>query len=327
MEKNIHNDLFIHTIKNKKNAVDFLHGVLPKEIFDKIDENYIEYDDTSYISEELKEYYSDVVIKTKYKNRETDIYFLIEHKSGLPKEVELFYQILKYIYMMITEDIKNDRGIRIIIPIVFYHGREKWEIRREFVEIYGIENEEIKKYLLNYTYILFNTKELEENNDKRFCENLYLMSVLLALKTAFEKEDIETVIKIIKKLNEGGYLNKPESIVIILGYILLTKEIKKEDLIEIIYKENKEGGRKMITFADIIREEALQQGIKEGEIKGQIKKSQDAIIKLMNKKFGLNQNEIELIRRCNDMEKLDEALESILSANDKNEVLKIFWEK
>ena len=41
----------------------------------------------------------------------------------------------------------------------------------------------------------------------------------------------------------------------------------------------------------------------------------------MNKKFGLTDKEISLIQSCNDLDKLDLALEEILFANKKEEVI------
>nr|MBP7552612.1 Rpn family recombination-promoting nuclease/putative transposase [Spirochaetota bacterium] len=108
MEENIHNDFFINIIKNKKNAADFLSGVLPNEISSKIDFDYIDFDDTSYIQNRFKELFSDIVIRTKIENRYGDIYILIEHKSSLPESKALFLQILSYIYSMFEKDF-NDK--------------------------------------------------------------------------------------------------------------------------------------------------------------------------------------------------------------------------
>jgi len=86
----------------------------------------------------------------------------------------------------------------------------------------------------------------------------------------------------------------------------------------------------MLTLTDIIREEALQEGellgIKKGELKGKIEGKiegkQNSLIRQMTKKFGLTEQEIALIQSCNDQDKLDMALEEILFANTKEEVLR-----
>ena len=288
METNIHNDLFIDTIKNKKNARDFLKGVLPERISKDLDLSNIEYDDTTYIAKEFKEFFSDIVIKTKFCNKNMDIYCLIEHKSNLPNKSYFFHQILKYIYLMFTQDLNNNSDFRLILPIVFYHGKEKWGIPDFFIDIFDVPNNDIKRYLLNFSYVLFDTKEFDEKNKSRFGENLYLISVLIALKRAFYKDDFESVIKIIKNLNKAGYLENPELIGMLLGYILLTKNINKKKLIEIIYEENEQGGKKMITLTDIIREEALQEGKMEGLKEGERNKAIETARKMKQNGFEIN---------------------------------------
>jgi len=90
IEENIHNDFFISIIKNRDNARDFLSGALPENIASKIDFNYLDYDDTSYIQNRFKDLFSDIVIKTKINNRNADIFILVEHKSTLPEANALF---------------------------------------------------------------------------------------------------------------------------------------------------------------------------------------------------------------------------------------------
>jgi len=120
---------------------------------------------------------------------------------------------------MFTEDLHNNRDFRLILSIVFYHGKARWEIPDSFIDILNVPNNELKKYLVNFSYVLFDTKEFDERNKSRFGENLYLISVLIVLQKAYDKNDIESVKKIIKNLN-------------------------KEQLIELIYEENKQGGKK-----------------------------------------------------------------------------------
>ncbi len=64
--------------------------------------------------------------------------------------------------------------------------------------------------------------------------------------------------------------------------------------------------------------EGKKEGIEEGELKTQ----QNVLIKLIEKKFGINENEIKIIQTIGDLTILDKALEYILFADEKEEVLK-----
>ncbi len=122
---NIHDGFFIKTIKIKQNAIDFLKAAVPSQILKHINLNKIEYEDTSYIKKNLCKNFSDLVIKTEIAGKEAKIYFLIEHKSAQGTKKELFYQLLRYRFLILEEDILNKKGLRPVIPLVFYHGEQK----------------------------------------------------------------------------------------------------------------------------------------------------------------------------------------------------------
>ena len=206
MENNIHNDFFVNIIKNRQNAIDFLSGVLPTDLLEEIDFNYLDFDDTSYIQNRFKEFFSDIVIKTKINGKNADIFVLIEHKSSIPDEKALFLQLLNYIYSMFENDYNDNKDFRLIIPFVFYHGEREWKINKSFLDLYD-EKDNIKEYLLNFSYLLYDTKDFDDNKPAQFHNNLLLISSLIALKTAFKKQDIESIIKIINNLNPKSAIN------------------------------------------------------------------------------------------------------------------------
>ncbi len=63
--------------------------------------------------------------------------------------------------------------------------------------------------------------------------------------------------------------------------------------------------------------------IKRGKIEGEVEGKQKALIKQLHRKFGLTPWEEEKVRLINDEAKLDAALEAILDAKSKSEVLKM----
>ncbi len=267
MEYNIHNDFFINIIKNRENARDFLAGVLPENIYKLLDLTNIDFDDTSYIQNRFKDLFSDIVIKTKIANRNVDIYLLVEHKSTVPDKNSLFLQILSYIYSMFEEDYKNGKDFRIVIPLVFYHGTKKWEIPGSLQDLFDVDNN-IKQIIVNFSYLLYDTNNFNEEQKNKFHNNLILISSLIALKSAFNKNDLESVLKIFENLNRAGLLNDFNKIEIFLIYILRTKNIEEKEIVKIISNYNSEGGKKMETLADYFLEKGIKQGIQQGEQSG-----------------------------------------------------------
>ena len=67
--------------------------------------------------------------------------------------------------------------------------------------------------------------------------------------------------------------------------------------------------------------EAEKKGIEKGKEEGELLDKQNVLIKLITKKFGITDNEKELIKKTTDLEKLDIALEDILFIDNKDEIL------
>ncbi len=76
----------------------------------------------------------------------------------------------------------------------------------------------------------------------------------------------------------------------------------------------------MPTIAEKLRQEGIQQGM-QGMQQGELQGKRIALLRLMNRKFSLPSGEETLIPSALDQATLDRALESVLYAQDKFEVL------
>ena len=270
---NIHDKIFKKVFSEVENVKTFMKIGLPEEVMNNIDFNHIEIDPNEYITSEMRGYFTDIIVKTRIKAGEkkegkskkevipADIYLLFEHKSYQSEKI--LFQLLRYMYMMWEKDIKEGNKLRVILPYVFYHGRGKWKIKKEFNDIFDVP-EDIKKYILNYRYMLFDTNELELDNieDKELRNNIILLSMLILMKSG-RKRDIESIERVIDLWRRMGVVGKEEYVSVFLTYIMETRDIKEEELKEIIEEKNI-GGDVMPTLASRLREEGYSRGIKEG---------------------------------------------------------------
>ena len=153
--QHVHNNFFFKIFKDPENTADFLKGVFPPDVVKLLDMKSVKTENTSYVDEELRPHLSDLVIKLNTKTGEkTDIYVLFEHKSCAEKNI--LWQLLRYQYFMLEEDHRAKRKFRVIIPIVFYHGKSKWKIEKSLNQAMKVP-EKLKKYVLNFEYLLFDT--------------------------------------------------------------------------------------------------------------------------------------------------------------------------
>ena len=273
--ENIHANFFEKVFAEVANTATFLKVAMPAALRNRLDLTQLTLDPTSYISPAYKRAFSDLVMKCRTKAEElpVDIYFLFEHKSYQDKGVLL--QLLRYMDLMWQQDGAEKKPLRVIIPLVFYHGAGAWQIPTQFVEQFSTDNE-LKEFLLNFTYVLFDTNawNWQDESSQPLKENVYLLSAMLLMKAAFNK-DLELVRQVFQLWHQMGFMHEKERIDFLLIYVLETQEVPVVQL-ETMLKETKlKGEVVMPSTAQRLRNEGMQQ----------------ALVTLLTTRFQLNENE------------------------------------
>ena len=311
---NPHDAIFKENFSKLENAIDLINNVLPKEIKDGIDFKTLVLENDSYTDKKLKKYFSDLVYTCDYKNNQIKIALLFEHKSYFVEYPH--FQLLKYKIKIWEQNIKKKEPFKIVIPIIFYHGVKKWNYI-SFKEYFKEIDENLIKYIPIFEYLLIDLSKYsdDEVKDKMFntIENKILMNIM---KNIFNEKKITE--NLVKYLEVGRLYFENESgikfIESVIYYLFNTmKEDNKVQILTKIDKSLNEGGD-IMTIAMSLR--------KEGKIEGAIEGKQNTLIKQMSKKFGLSENEINLIKNCNYIDKLDQSLDDILFFDNKLAVLK-----
>ena len=226
-----HDSLIARLFSSKKNVRDFMKQYLPEEVKNEINLKKISIDMSQYVSDELKKYTSDIVIRTQTRKPEhgepadVDIYILFEHKSY--HDDKTLIQLLRYMYLMYQKDSDEGRPCRVIIPFVFYHGKSEWKIPAQFSDQLNV-SDALKYYCLNYRYILFDTHRWDFNEEKKteISRNIEMFTSIMLLKSAFEK-NMNFFSKVIDFLLENDFididrLNSNSHLIIVLEYISQT---------------------------------------------------------------------------------------------------------
>jgi predicted transposase/invertase (TIGR01784 family) len=294
---NIHNNMFIKTFSDPENMKILLKMALPEVITMAIDFSEMNIDFTTYVSDEIKDYYSDIVVKTRMKTSDgqsipLDIYILVEHKTEAKNQS--LVQILKYLYFEWQKDVDQKKPLRVIIPLVFYHGKESWNVPRSFVDQFNV-SDEIKEYLLNYRYILFDTKDwdflAEENQELK--DNVFLLTSLVLMKSAYN-DDMETVKAIFKLWHEKGFVTDKDKVIFFLIYVAYIRDIPLEQLKKTLEECKIEGGDIMPSLAQRLIEQGVEQGtVKKAKETARQMLNDDFPIESIIKYTGLTEKEIK----------------------------------
>lgn len=300
-----HDITFKKLFGEREIAKDVIEKNLPKEVIDQLDMDSLERLDGSFISEELKETFSDILYGVRINNRDAYISLLWEHKSWSDKFA--VFQVAGYIldiWKRLVKDGKNE--LPVVIPIVVYHGKGKWSyktnikemipdfdtlpeylkqmlpaIKHEFVNITAHTEEDIKEYepvtrmvIRSFKYIFLGKEELIE-------------ALLISL------DEVESLLTE-EELNR--YLDT-----LLIYYSAVNKNLTEEDIIAKI-QELGGKGEKIVTILQEREQRGIEEGIELGVQKGARKTTKnmlldgEAIEKIM-RYTGLNEEEIEEVKR------------------------------
>ncbi|SHF12553.1 Rpn family recombination-promoting nuclease/putative transposase [Caloramator proteoclasticus] len=299
--QNPHDKFFKEVFSNIEVAKDFIINYVPKEIVEIIDLDTLSLQKDSFINEQLKEVYSDMLFKAKINNYEGYIYFLFEHKSYVSRQTAL--QLLRYVVEIWDMNIKKEGvgKLPVIIPLVIYHGNERWNIRNDLgtiIEGYEELKEEVKRYIPNFEYLLYDLSSYEDEDIKGQVLLRIMISALRDITIKDAKGMIDAVIKVASCLAElQDKQTGLQYFETYLRYIFSTdKGMTKQDFESIkrgVEKILVEGSEYTMTLADIFREEGREEGIKKGIKEGERMALVKSIIKVLTKKFGILPDEIK----------------------------------
>ena len=182
---NPHDLIFKQTESHLENAIDYLRGTCPPELIKNLNLDTLKLDESSYTTEELKEYFSDLVYKCQYKSKtEIRITLLFEHKSFKPDYP--MFKILQYMINIWEIQVKGKQPVTPIIPILFYHGKEKWEIRKLCDYFIGIDDY-LKTFIPNFEIIFTDiTKVSDEQVMKKLFDREANKILFLLMKHIFD---------------------------------------------------------------------------------------------------------------------------------------------
>ncbi len=285
---NSHDEFFKEIFSSVENTIDFLQGMLPKDILKGLDIAGLTLDNNSYVDEELKECFSDMVYNCCYKNQVQKIAILFEHKSKPDEWPHL--QLIKYITKIIELKIKQNEEPVPVLPVILYHGKGKWKVKK-FREYFGDVDPILHRFIPEFDYLLVNLSDYSNDSIKdQMFKRAPLEIALLLMKNIYNKEVLE------KNLNgflEIGreYFEQEEGLRFIKSIIkyLNGTELKAKKVIDTISEVSKKGGKLAMTMAS----ELIEKGKREEKIeiaKNLLKNG--VAIDLVAKSTGLSKTEI-----------------------------------
>ncbi len=322
--------LFRETWSDRETAVDFIKNYLPGRILRHIDTARFEICKDSFIEEELRDYFSDLLYRVDIYGEKGYLYFLFEHKSFGDKLASL--QILEYKIKIWRLELKQRKkrdpiSLPVVIPILLYHGKEKWTYGSSFGHFFKQHPSDLSVFVPNFEFVLV---DLSEYEDEYIKGAVATRVTLMLFKHIFDPDIIEKLPKIISLLNELSESKSGiEYFVKFLRYLFSSLEgISTVGELKSIFDKSlkRDKGGLIMTLEQQLINKGIQQGMEQGMQQG-MQQGVHAMIETiefgLTHKFGeIGLGMVEKIRQIQDLNKLKVIMETILQMDDVSEVEK-----
>ena len=265
----MHDEFFKYNLENRQILIEILKMSLSENVFYKIDLDKIESQKTDFITDDLKEHRTDALFKAFIGGGEAFIYFLFEHKSY--KDLDLDFQILKYLLDILQRE-KERTGERVsIIPIAIYNGEESWEPTGNFLSGYTYIKEmpiEIRGLLLDFSYFFLDISKVDKT---KLGEITSLFFKVFGDGTKDKENIIENFHKHTKVFKDIWGEEKTSALIAYMTYIIKNSTKDDRKTVKKIFKEvlgDEKGEKEMETMLDVLNKEAEKRGMERGRNEG-----------------------------------------------------------
>ncbi len=139
MKKNQpHDGLFRRIFGDLEHAKSLLQSFLPPSLAQETDFATLKTHSTSFVNKNLEKTESDLIFSANFKNsnKKLFVYFLVEHQSSPSYWMPL--RLLLYagaVYDWCRRQNPTSDKLPFVYPIVFYHGKRKWNAPINFREL------------------------------------------------------------------------------------------------------------------------------------------------------------------------------------------------
>ena len=271
--KKAHDLLFKTLVKRPHLARELLEAKTPTAILKILRLETLRLSDTSYVTPELSEDLADVVLLCDTDEGETiAICFILEHKSYVPAWPP--FQIMTYQHHAWSRQLADKDGKPApVVPVLFYHGREKWKPRPWKDYLNGWQ-EAFEPFTPMGHSIFIDLSEIPDEEIKRFRSG-FLCTSLLLMKHRFEREylleNLQEVFIFVEEDDEEADLDQRiNNLTSVLRYLqCLQTVIKWEESKSLLHSLTLTN--QVMDVLEIIKLESYQEGIEKGIEKGREK--------------------------------------------------------
>ena len=276
---NPHDKYFRESFSRKETVRSFIRQYLPSGVCRQLDLNKLEIVKDSFVDKELSEHFSDILYKTVISGKQSYLYLLFEHKSYIDHFTG--FQLLRNMVKIWEQCLKSNRNkkkLPVIIPVVIYQGKHKWNCSNSIISLFeSVENTD--KYIPDFNSEIYDISHIpdEEIRGSILLRVHFLIMKYINSPQLFDK--LHDILNMMALLSEKR--KKTEYLETFLRYLVSTVDNSKFEVIKTELKRTVDKGDDLMpTIAQMWIKEGMEKGVEKGIEKG-IKKEKMETAKKM----------------------------------------------
>ncbi|CNI09489.1 transposase [Yersinia massiliensis] len=286
-----HDAIFKQFMTHQQTARDFLEIHLPLELRKICDLNTLQLESSSFIENDLRAYYSDVLYSLRTQAQDGYIYALIEHQSSPDKHMA--FRLMRYAIAAMQRHLEagNDK-LPLVIPILFYHGQATpYPYPMNWLQAFNTPTLARKLYGGDFPLVDVTVIPDDEIMTHRS------IAMLELLQKHIRQRDISELMDPLVTLLSSSYTTK-DQLISLINYMLQNGEdsAPKTFIWELACRspQHKE---LLMTIAQKLRQEGIQEGHLEGAKEMAVKIANSLLANgvdrsIVMKTTGLSENEL-----------------------------------
>ena len=160
-----HDSLAKKILSDPAAAHEFLNHYLPESCKSLLDLNTLKIEKESYVENNLKQKFSDLVFSIKTKNNDKAFVYALVEVEVSPKYWTAF-KLWKYIFLLLERHKTKEKSkLPLVIPIVLYHGNRPFNVPRNLWELFSEPS--LAKEFMGGDYQLVNLYAMSDDEIKK----------------------------------------------------------------------------------------------------------------------------------------------------------------
>ncbi|WP_437615633.1 Rpn family recombination-promoting nuclease/putative transposase [Erwinia sp. V71] len=273
-----HDAVFKQFLSDPATARDFIELHLPAELLTVCDLATLELKSGSFIEDDLRPYYSDILWSVKTRRGDGYIHVLIEHQSTPDKHMA--FRLLRYAIAAMQNHLKagND-ALPLVIPVLFYQGaRTPYPFSMDWRDL--VSEPELARRLYGGNFPLVDITVIP---DTEITQHRH-MAALTLIQKHIRQRNLMTMLDKITAVLLTKFVTR-QQLITLVNYILQAGRAPDASMLmgELVQRMPQHGEEIMGTIAKQLKkigrdegfkegiQEGMQEGIQEGRLKEALK--------------------------------------------------------